>query len=101
MHLSSRPVVSYDPEGLIFAVGLDSKQIKLYDLRSFDKGPFITFFIRPDPGKLEWTSMKFSPDGKTIILSTNGSIIKLVDAFQGKIRISLSILLKLLLIYYC
>ena len=83
MHLSSRPVVSYDPEGLIFAVGLDSKQIKLYDLRSFDKGPFITFFIRSDPGKVEWTSMKFSPDGKTIILSTNGPIIKLIDAFQG------------------
>ena len=89
MHLSSRPVVSYDPEGLIFGVGIDSKQIKLYDLRSFDKGPFSTFFIRPDVGKFEWTSMKFSPDGKNVILSTSGPIIKLVDAFQGTCIISI------------
>lgn len=83
MHLSSRPVVSYDPEGLIFAVGVDSKQIKLYDLRSFEKGPFTTFFIRQDQMKYEWTSMKFSPGGKSILLSTSGPVIKLVDAFHG------------------
>ena len=32
-----RPVASFDPEGLIFAVGVQSEQIKLYDVRSFDK----------------------------------------------------------------
>ena len=37
MHLSGRPVASFDPEGLIFAVGIESKMVKLYDLRSFDK----------------------------------------------------------------
>ena len=37
MHLNSRPVSSFDPEGLIFAAGVDSRQVKLYDLRSFDK----------------------------------------------------------------
>lgn len=37
MHLNGRPVASYDPEGLIFAAGLDSRQLKLYDLRTFDK----------------------------------------------------------------
>ena len=37
MHLNSRPVSSFDPEGLIFAAGIDSRQVKLYDLRSFDK----------------------------------------------------------------
>ena len=31
------PVVSFDPEGLIFAVGMDSQHVRLYDLRSFDK----------------------------------------------------------------
>ena len=31
------PSVSFDPEGLIFAVGIDSQQVRLYDLRSFDK----------------------------------------------------------------
>ena len=37
MHLNGRPVVSFDPEGLIFAAGIDSRQLKLYDLRTFDK----------------------------------------------------------------
>lgn len=37
MHLSGRPVAAYDPEGLIFAAGVNSECIKLYDLRSFDK----------------------------------------------------------------
>jgi COMPASS component SWD2 len=37
MHLSGRPVAAYDPEGLIFAAGVNSESIKLYDLRSFDK----------------------------------------------------------------
>ena len=30
-------MASFDPEGLIFAVGVQSEQIKLYDVRSFDK----------------------------------------------------------------
>ena len=37
MHLNSPPVASFDPEGLIFAAGIDSQQLKLYDLRTFDK----------------------------------------------------------------
>ena len=45
MHLSGRPVASFDPEGLIFAVGVESKLVKLYDLRSFDKVNFVTKFI--------------------------------------------------------
>lgn len=27
--------------------------------------------------------MKFSPDGKLILISTNGQILRLIDAFQG------------------
>lgn len=42
MHLSGRPVASFDPEGLIFAVGIESKLVKLYDLRSFDKVKSVT-----------------------------------------------------------
>ena len=37
MHLNGRPVASFDPEGLIFAAGIESRQLKLYDLRTFDK----------------------------------------------------------------
>lgn len=37
MHLNGRPVANFDPEGLIFGAGIDSRQLKLYDLRTFDK----------------------------------------------------------------
>lgn len=82
MHLSGRPVAAFDPEGLIFAAGVNSESIKLYDLRSFDKGPFVTFKLNQEKD-CEWTGLKFSRDGKTILVSTNGSIIRLVDAFHG------------------
>lgn len=82
MHLSGRPVAAYDPEGLIFAAGVNSESIKLYDLRSFDKGPFVTFKLSQEK-ECDWTGLKFSRDGKTILISTNGSIIRLIDAFHG------------------
>ena len=82
MHLQGRPVAAYDPEGLIFAAGVNSESIKLYDLRSFDKGPFVTFMLNQEK-ECDWTGLKFSKDGKTILISTNGSIIRLIDAFHG------------------
>ena len=92
MHLPGRPVANFDPEGLIFAAGISSDTIKLYDLRSFEKGPFSNFKI-PRDSKLEpsigppieWTGLKFSPDGKYILVSTNGSMIKLIDSFNGNV----------------
>ena len=32
-----RTVCAFDPEGQIFAAGVESQTIKLYDLRAFDK----------------------------------------------------------------
>ncbi|XP_067134352.1 WD repeat-containing protein 82 [Centruroides vittatus] len=82
MHLTGRPVANFDPEGLIFAVGVNSEAIKLYDLRSFDKGPFNTFRL-PQDKDCDWTGLKFGPDGKTILIYTNGQILHLIDAFHG------------------
>ncbi|GFS85103.1 WD repeat-containing protein 82 [Nephila pilipes] len=45
-------------------------------------GPFNTFRLPQDKG-CDWTGLKFSPDGKTILISTNGQVIHLIDAFQG------------------
>lgn len=50
MHLQGKPVCSFDPEGLIFAAGVNSEMVKLYDLRSFDKVrypnfPSYTFYL--------------------------------------------------------
>ncbi|XP_074644146.1 WD repeat-containing protein 82-like [Tubulanus polymorphus] len=82
MHLTGRPVAAFDPEGLIFAAGINSEHVKLYDLRSFDKGPFATFKLTQDR-ECDWTGLKFSPDGKMILISTNGQAVHLIDAFQG------------------
>lgn len=43
IRLATQPQVSYDPQGLIFAVATPANGVKLYDVRSFDKGPFATF----------------------------------------------------------
>jgi len=65
-----RPIANFDPEGVVFAVGINSSTIKLYDIRHFSKGSFATF--RPlihqenqeSQEQSQWTNMKFSPDGK-------------------------------------
>ena len=61
----------------------NSFQVKLYDLRSFDKGPFVTFNL-PRENQCEWTGLKFSPNGKSILLATNGSVMRLIEAFNGE-----------------
>ncbi|XP_040582262.1 WD repeat-containing protein 82 [Lepeophtheirus salmonis] len=82
MNVTGKPVVAFDPEGLVFSVGVQSEQVKLYDLRSYDKGPFVTFTL-PQEKQCEWTSLRFSPHGKYILLSTNGRVLRLLDAFNG------------------
>lgn len=58
MNVQGKPVCAFDPEGLVFSVGVQSEQVKLYDLRSFDRGPFITFKL-PQEKQCEWTGLKF------------------------------------------
>lgn len=83
MHTIGHPVAAYDPEGVLFAVGVDSEAIKLYDIREFGKGPFKTFKLQSERD-CEWTALKFSSDGKTIMISTNGQVTRLFDAYEGK-----------------
>lgn len=85
MRLSGQPVAAYDPEGLIFSVGIDSQTIKLYDMRSYVKGPFSTFKLNAEQN-CEWTDLKFSKNGKNILINTNGATIHSVDAFNGKLQ---------------
>jgi len=48
------------------------------------KGPFATFKMQYDR-TCEWTGLKFSNDGKLILISTNGGFIRLIDAFKGAV----------------
>ncbi|KAF0034905.1 hypothetical protein F2P81_012663 [Scophthalmus maximus] len=83
-HPLGKPFCSFDPDGLIFAAGVESQAIKLYDLRAFDKGPFATFEMRLNR-VCDWTGLKFSSDGKQILISTNGGMILVLNAFSGSV----------------
>lgn len=70
VHAKSTPVAEYDPQGVVFAAGVDSQALKLYDIRQLEKvqnvclqfykytdtkqGPFSTFQVGSQPGN-EWT----------------------------------------------
>ncbi|XP_077384685.1 WD repeat-containing protein 82-like isoform X2 [Festucalex cinctus] len=77
-----RPICSFDPDGLIFAAGVDSQSIKLYDIRAFAKGPFKSFEVRLNR-ICDWTGLNFSDDGKQILISTNGGMICILNSFTG------------------
>ncbi|KAJ3129627.1 hypothetical protein HK098_000778 [Nowakowskiella sp. JEL0407] len=82
---SKNPCVAYDHDGLVFAVGIDSISIRLYDVNTFEKGPFSTFVLDKVRYGPEWISLRFSPDGKLILISTKGDVLYLVDAYNGNV----------------
>ncbi len=67
-------VAAFDPTGLAFALGTDNRNVKLYDLRTFDKGPFSTFGLDEVFDESEWHDLKFSPDGRKIMVSTSSKV---------------------------
>lgn len=82
MQTQGRPVANFDPEGLIFAVGINSEFVKLYDLRCFDKGPFNAFKLNHNKD-INWTGLRFAPDGKQICITTDANSLITLDSFFG------------------
>lgn len=86
------------------AVSMNSELIKLYDIRSFEKGPFLTFRIGRDSSTViprEWASVRFSPDGRFIAVASTPQhlsyqpaappdyaslSIRIIDAFNGSLN---------------
>ncbi|KAI8094826.1 Hydantoinase B/oxoprolinase-domain-containing protein [Gilbertella persicaria] len=81
LHGEGKTMAAFDPQGLVFAVGTNHDTIRVYDCREYTNGPFATWPI-PDTG-VEWTSLKFTPDGKKIIITTVGDVLYVIDAFEG------------------
>lgn len=84
---------AYDQNGLVFAVGVASSSLHMYDARNYKNGPFDIFRFNQNSrsgGMGEWTRMCFSNDGKYILVSTSGEYHHLIDSFNGKIVHSLS-----------
>lgn len=79
---SGRPTVAFDPQGLVFAAAIRGGQVMLYDVRAYDKGPFVTF--APDlGGNRGFSGLKFSNDGKMMLLATMQGPHVLLDAYSG------------------
>ena len=51
----------------------------------FDKGPFSDFTIPKTNADTQWTSMRFSPDGTMLLLTTDSEEILLVDSYEHRI----------------
>lgn len=84
LRLTGRPAVAFDPEGLVFAVGTGASTIKLYDMRTYTKGPFTTIRLATAT-PLEWSSLQFSPDGETLLAATTGDPLYVVHSFRGEL----------------
>ncbi|KAJ5073998.1 wd40 repeat protein swd2 [Anaeramoeba ignava] len=90
------PFVAFDPAGVVFGVattlfknGIYQPQIKLFDLRKIEKGPFGFFdldiqFPAKSP-KYQWTSFQFNHKQTHILLSTNSNYVLLINPLNGQI----------------
>lgn len=82
-------IIGYDPQGIIFGIGIVKKDekkgvIKLYDLKNFDKMPFLRIEIPVLPNQI-WNKMEFSNNGKLILISTDSPEHYILDSFLGEI----------------
>lgn len=74
--------LSYDPEGLVLAVAACGSMVKLFDVRYYSKGPFVTWTPVGNQPK-NFSCISFSRDGKMMLLGTGQGIIYNLDAFTG------------------
>ena len=95
LNLKGPHLAAYDPSASVIAIASNVTQtILLYDLRNYDKPPFATFDVRDympssvvESGKLDWTRLEFSNDGKSLLVGTNGTAGHiLLDAFEGHLK---------------
>lgn len=106
---NAQPVLAeFDPSGLVFAACAqvhDRHLLKLYDARKFSEGAFESFGISEaelretlqqqqptiDPGvarklvQAPWTDMRFSADGKNLLVSTRAGMTLVIDTYDLQI----------------
>lgn len=80
-----RPAVAFDPGGLVFAAAICGGRVKLFDVRGYDKGPFLTFLTQDLGGNHSFSGIKFSNDGTFMLLTTTNGVHMLLDAFNGTV----------------
>lgn len=81
-HSSSSLSIAWKKAGDCLIIHVSKK--KNLHFPACHQGPFATFKLQYDR-TCEWTGLKFSNDGKLILLSTNGGALRILDAFKGAV----------------
>ena len=89
LSMGQNTVCGFDPQGIIVGIGKHSNgsqsgTVGLYDLKTFDKGPFAEISIPCLQNQL-WNKLEFSNNGKLILISTDSREHYILDAFLGKL----------------
>ncbi|KAK8945886.1 hypothetical protein KSP40_PGU006994 [Platanthera guangdongensis] len=82
LRVQGRPAVSYDDQGMVFAIAFGG-YVRMFDARKYEKGPFDTYSVGAD--KSEANVLKFSSDGRFILLTTMNGHIHVLDSFRGNL----------------
>ena len=93
LYLTDPYLTTYDPAGIVFAVGCPSAgAILLFDSKNYEQ-PFAAFDVLEAGADKDaqtvtrdWTTLIFSNDGKHLLLGTKGKGHFLLDAFDGKLK---------------
>ncbi|XP_061343114.1 protein ANTHESIS POMOTING FACTOR 1 [Gastrolobium bilobum] len=80
LRVQGRPAISYDDQGLVFAVAFGG-YIRMFDARKYEKGPFEIFSVGGDTS--DANVVKFSNDGRLMLLTTADGHIHVLDSFRG------------------
>lgn len=82
LRVQGRPAVSYDDQGMVFAIAFGG-YVRMFDARKYEKGPFDTYSVGTD--KSEANVLKFSSDGRFMLLTTMNGHIHFLDSFHGNL----------------
>eukprot|EP01135_Chromosphaera_perkinsii_P003965 Nk52_evm8s265 gene=Nk52_evmTU8s265 len=100
------PLAAYSKDSMVFCVGFKkqySHELLLYDKKNFGDGPFTVASERAKASSakgnfdylsnlhVSWTELKFSNHGKYILITTDGGVAYLVDAFEGTCQVATGI----------
>ncbi|KAM1062635.1 hypothetical protein ACFX2A_027508 [Malus domestica] len=80
LRVQGRPATAYDDQGLVFAIAFGG-YIRMFDARMYEKGPFEIFSVGGDMS--DANVIKFSNDGRLMLLTTTGGHIHVLDSFRG------------------
>lgn len=83
---SEYSAVDYDSGGLVFGIGYGGTNIRLFDARSYEKGPFHTVVLPDTPPQEEITDLRFTGDGQHVVVLTSQGVAHVLDAYTLKTK---------------